>query len=89
MRRINFGRVVLGGIVAGGPRTAAFAGLAVWIAGVLLPNVGFMGLMGLFPASLTAMTTAAGVVESVIAAMVGAALYQEVAGPARTMHARV
>ena len=60
-----------------GPRTAVCAGLAVWTAGTLLPNAGFMWASGLFPTSLTVMTTAAGIVESVVAALAGAALYKE------------
>jgi hypothetical protein len=60
-----------------GPKTAVCAGLAVWAAGVLLPNAGFMWAAGLFPTSLTVMTTAAGIVELVVAALAGAALYKE------------
>ena len=151
MRRINFGRLILGGIVAGivgdilgslvdglmlapqwaagmkalgraefsvsqnvafniiglvygilmvwlyaairprygpGPKIAVFAGLVIWVAGVLLPNAGFMGVAGLFPASLTVMTTAAGIVEFVVAALAGAALYKEDADSVRSMPAR-
>lgn len=71
-----------------GPKTAALAGLAAWIAGALLPNVAFMGVTGLFPTDLTAISTAAGVVESIIAALAGAALYKETAEAVRTMQAR-
>jgi len=60
-----------------GPKTAVWAGLAVWIAGVLLPNAAFMSMLGLFPTDLTVMTTAGGIVEAVVAALAGAALYQE------------
>ncbi len=60
-----------------GPKTAVCAGLAVWAAGVLLPNAGFMWAGGLFPTSLTVMTTAGGIVELVVAALAGAALYKE------------
>jgi hypothetical protein len=59
-----------------GPKTAICAGLAVWAAGTLLPNAG-MWAAGLFPTSLTVMTTAAGIVELVVAALAGAALYKE------------
>src|SRR6266853_6765555 len=52
-----------------GPNTAVCAGMAVWVAGVLLPNAGFMGAAGLFPTNLTAMTTAAGVIEWALAAV--------------------
>ena len=71
-----------------GPKTAVCAGLAVWVAGVLLPNIGFMWAAGLFPASLTVMTTAAGIVELVLAALAGAALYKEGAESVRSMPAR-
>jgi hypothetical protein len=71
-----------------GPKTAVCAGLAVWVAGVLLPNVTFMGVAGLFPSNLTVMTTGAGIVEWVAAALAGAALYKESAGSAQTMTAR-
>ncbi len=71
-----------------GPKTAVWAGLAVWIAGFLLPNAVFMGAAGLFPASLTVMTTAAGIVELVVAALAGAALYKEGAESVRSMPAR-
>ena len=70
-----------------GPRAAACAGLAVWVAGVLLPNAGFMGAAGLFSANLTMMTTLAAIVEWVAAALAGAALYKE-AGSVQSMAAR-
>ena len=71
-----------------GPRTAMWAGLAVWFAGVLLPNVGFMGAAGLFPINLALMTTVGGIVEWVLAALAGAALYQEGASAPQSMSAR-
>jgi hypothetical protein len=71
-----------------GPTTAACAGLAVWTAGVLLPNAGLMGAAGLFPASLTVMTTGGGIVEMVVAALAGAALYKEGAESVRSTPAR-
>jgi hypothetical protein len=71
-----------------GPKTAISAGLALWVATVLLPNFGFMGVAGLFSPSLTVMTTAAGIVECVVAALAGAALYKESVGSARSMSAR-
>jgi hypothetical protein len=60
-----------------GPKTAVYAGLAVWAIGVLLPNISLMGIGGLYPLDLTLETTAAGIIESVAAALAGAALYQE------------
>jgi hypothetical protein len=71
-----------------GPKTALCAGLAVWVAGVLLPNAGLMGVTGLFPSDLTTLTTLAGAVEWAAAILAGAALYQESADSARTMSAR-
>jgi hypothetical protein len=71
-----------------GPKTAICAGLAVWVAGVLLPNAAFMGVTGLFPSDLTTMTTLAGAVEWTAAILAGAALYKEGAESARTMTAR-
>jgi hypothetical protein len=61
------------------------AGLALWVAGVLLPNIGFMGVNGLFATNLTVLTTAAAIVECVVAAVAGAAVYKETAtAPARS-----
>lgn len=71
-----------------GPKTALCAGLAVWVAGVLLPNAGLMGVTGLFPSDLTVMSTLAGVVEWSAAILAGASLYQETAEAARSMSAR-
>jgi hypothetical protein len=71
-----------------GPKTAICAGLAVWVAGNLLPNAGLMGVTGLFPSDLTTMTTLAGAVEWTAAILAGAALYKESAESARTMTAR-
>jgi len=70
------------------PKTALCAGLAVWVAGVLLPNAALMGITGLFPTDLTTMTTLAGVVEWAAAILAGAALYKEGTESARTMTAR-
>jgi hypothetical protein len=72
-----------------GPKTAISAGLALWVAGVLLPNFAFMGVNGLFATNLTILTTAAAIVECVAAALAGAAVYKEIAAePARSMSAR-
>jgi hypothetical protein len=71
-----------------GPKTAACAGLALWVAGVLLPNVSFMGVNGLFDTNLTILTTVAGIVECIFAALAGAAVYKEGAESAQTMAAR-
>ena len=60
-----------------GPKTAIYAGLAVWILGVLLPNLSVMWAAGLFPTNLTVMTTLGGLVEVIVGALAGAALYKE------------
>jgi len=60
-----------------GAKTAAYAGLAVWVIGALLPNLSFMWVGGLFPHRLMAMTTLGALVEIVVGAIAGAALYQE------------
>jgi hypothetical protein len=60
-----------------GAKTAVCAGLAVWVVGMLLPNLGFMWVGGLFSHRLTVMTTLGGVVEIVVGAIAGGALYQE------------
>jgi hypothetical protein len=59
-----------------GAKTAVYAGLAAWAMGILLPNIALMGVIGLFPSGLTAMTTALAIVEWVLAALAGAALYK-------------
>ena len=71
-----------------GPRAAICAGLAVWVAGVLLPNTAFMGVVNFFPNNLTLMTTLGGIVEWVAGALAGAALYQESSTADRSIAAR-
>jgi hypothetical protein len=66
-----------------GPKTAICAGVAVWVAATLVPNVSMMGIMGLFPNDLTIMTTVAGIIEAVAAALAGAAVYKEAADTAQ------
>jgi hypothetical protein len=60
-----------------GVMTAVYAGLAVWVVGALLPNLTFMWDAHLFSRHLTAYTTAGALVEVVVAAIAGAALYRE------------
>jgi hypothetical protein len=71
-----------------GPKTAVYAGLGAWAIGALLPNASLMSVAGLFPSNLTVMTTAAAIVESVVAALAGAALYKEGTGSAQSNAAR-
>jgi hypothetical protein len=49
----------------------------VWIVGILLPNIIFMRIFGLFPTRLTLMTTLGALVETLPGAVAGAALYKE------------
>jgi len=60
-----------------GVKTAIFAGIAVWIVGVLVPNASFMYVAGLFSKHLTLYTTLGGLVDVVAGTIAGAALYQE------------
>jgi hypothetical protein len=60
-----------------GWKTAIYAGLALWVIGVLLPNASFMYVAGLFPKHLTLYTTLGGLVEVVAGTVAGAALYKE------------
>lgn len=63
-----------------GVQTAIYAGVAVWVVGALIPNLTFMCVAGLFSHRLMAYTTLGGVVEIVVGAITGAALYKEAAG---------
>ena len=60
-----------------GVGTAVIAGVAVWVIGSLIPNLGFMWIPDLFSKHLTAYTTAGNLVETVLGAIAGAALYKE------------
>lgn len=60
-----------------GVKTAICAGVAVWVVGTLVPNVSFMCIGGLFSRHLTLYTTLGGLVEVVVGAIAGAALYKE------------
>jgi len=60
-----------------GVKTAIYAGLAVWVVGVLVPNASVMYVAGLFTRHLTLYTTLGGIVEVLVGTVVGAALYKE------------
>lgn len=60
-----------------GVKTAIYAGLAVWILGVLFPNAAFMYVTGLFSKHLTMWTTLGGLVEIVVGTICGASVYKE------------
>jgi hypothetical protein len=59
-----------------GPKTAAVAGIAVWIIGSLLPTIPAVG-MHLFPYHLLGYDLALTLVEMVAGAVIGAWLYKE------------
>lgn len=60
-----------------GPKTAIYAGLVVWIAGFLLPNISFMYVTHLFSRHLTLYTTLGSLVGCLLETLAGAALYKE------------
>jgi hypothetical protein len=60
-----------------GIQTAAVAGVAAWVIGTLLPNLGFMGVGGLYPHALMVYTTVGGLIEAVAGTIAGAYLYKE------------
>jgi hypothetical protein len=59
-----------------GPKTAACAGLAVWGLGYLLASVGPI-VLELFPARIMMIGLAVGLVEILVATILGAWLYRE------------
>jgi hypothetical protein len=60
-----------------GIKTAAYAGLAVWLLTVLFPNAVFMHVAKLFPNHLTLYTTLGGLIEAVFGTVAGASVYRE------------
>lgn len=60
-----------------GPKTAIYAGLAVWVVGIFLPNIIFMRIFGLFPTPLTLMTTFGALLETTLGVLAGAAIYKD------------
>jgi hypothetical protein len=59
-----------------GPKTAVVAAMGYWVIGYLLPTVS-LALMGLFPMRLLNIGVVWGLVEIIIATVLGAALYKE------------
>jgi hypothetical protein len=59
-----------------GPKTAIRAGIAMWAIGSLIPNLGLL-VMGLFPAGLMVTAMAIGLIELVLATLLGAYIYKE------------
>jgi hypothetical protein len=70
-----------------GPKTAAMAGTAIWFAAYVFPGVGYAA-MGFFPANLTGLALGWGLIEVLLAAVVGAYFYKE-QGQAMRSSARV
>ncbi len=69
--------VALRSLLGAGWKTAVYAGLTVWVIGVLLPNANFMTVMGLFSKHLTLYTTVGGLVQVVAGTVAGAWLYKD------------
>ena len=63
-----------------GPKTAIMAALTIWIIGYAIPAVGQAG-MGLVTTRMTAIATGLGLVEILLAAVAGAAVYKEAEAP--------
>jgi hypothetical protein len=59
-----------------GPRTALIAGTAVWVLAYVYSSIG-MTVMGIFPGNMMLLALAWGLVEMLIASVVGGALYRE------------
>lgn len=59
-----------------GPRTAVIAAVALWFGGYLLSLIGY-GMIGLYPTRLLATWATIGLVEMIVAALIGGALYRE------------
>lgn len=56
--------------------TAVYAGIATWLLSILLPSI-FLMALGLFPSGLLWIAIVVGLVQYVIATVVGAYFYQE------------
>lgn len=65
-----------------GPKTATIVAVAMWIGGYLLSLIGYQ-MIGLYPSSMLAAWGAIGLVEMIVAAMVGGWIYRE-ADPTHT-----
>lgn len=59
-----------------GPKTAARAGAAIWFAAYLFPGIGFAAL-GFFPANMTGVSLAWGLIEILAASVAGGYFYKE------------
>lgn len=63
-----------------GPRTAVIVAVALWLGSYVVSLLGYK-MMGLFPGSLLLMWGTVGLIELILAALLGAWIYRE-AGPA-------
>jgi hypothetical protein len=61
-----------------GPKTAVLVAVAFWIGGYLLSLIGY-GMIGLYPSSLLVVWGIIGLVEMILAALVGGWIYREAA----------
>ena len=59
-----------------GPKTAVIVAVAMWIGGYLLSLLGYQ-MIGLYPSSMLVMWGAIGLIEIIIAALVGGWIYRE------------
>ncbi len=59
-----------------GPKSAAIAAIPIWIAGFLIPTVGY-AVQGMVPTNLAILAMVWGLAEMIAAAIVGAWLYTE------------
>jgi hypothetical protein len=64
-----------------GPKTAMYAGLAIWALTYVMPNA-LMSLLRIYPNSLLFTGTVVGLAEVLAASLAGAYLYKESAAPA-------
>ncbi len=59
-----------------GPKTAVIVAVALWVGGMLLSLLGYQ-MIGLFPTGLLALWGIIGLVEMIIASLVGGWIYKE------------
>lgn len=64
-----------------GPKTAALVGVVLWIGGYLVSLVGY-GMIGLYSTGLLVTWGLVGLVEMILAALLGGWIYREASGPA-------
>lgn len=62
-----------------GPKTAVIVAIAMWIGGYLLSLLGYQ-MIGLYPSSMLVMWGSIGLIEMIVATLVGGWIYREAAG---------